>query len=137
MFASVFFFFNDTATTEIYTLSLHDALPIALWPLPDRQGIPFGPANRAQKDSVDFPANLQRLRGQRRSRGVNGCAAQRKFDKFKFVIELVSRFPQNGCRSPRDFRPDAVSREQNDLLLHGHPRAHTILRCERTCVKLR
>src|SRR2546425_10968668 len=27
-----FFFFNDTATTEIYTLSLHDALPIS----PDR-----------------------------------------------------------------------------------------------------
>src|SRR5438046_10593063 len=26
-----FFFFNDTATTEIYTLSLHDALPIS-WP---------------------------------------------------------------------------------------------------------
>src|SRR2546426_4766201 len=25
----IFFFFNDTATTEIYTLSLHDALPIA------------------------------------------------------------------------------------------------------------
>src|SRR2546425_11417444 len=25
---SFFFFFNDTATTEIYTLSLHDALPI-------------------------------------------------------------------------------------------------------------
>src|SRR5260370_36248705 len=31
-----FFFFNDTATTEIYTLSLHDALPIA-----------HGPARRA------------------------------------------------------------------------------------------
>src|SRR2546421_6896085 len=27
-FYSLFFFFNDTATTEIYTLSLHDALPI-------------------------------------------------------------------------------------------------------------
>src|SRR3989442_6540572 len=26
-----FFFFNDTATTEIYTLSLHDALPILCW----------------------------------------------------------------------------------------------------------
>src|SRR5690242_21498042 len=25
------FFFNDTATTEIYTLSLHDALPISRW----------------------------------------------------------------------------------------------------------
>src|SRR2546427_10030790 len=32
---SLFFFFNDTATTEIYTLSLHDALPIS------RAGRPF------------------------------------------------------------------------------------------------
>src|SRR2546426_12479696 len=28
----IFFFFNDTATTEIYTLSLHDALPISAVP---------------------------------------------------------------------------------------------------------
>src|SRR3712207_7842422 len=28
----IFFFFNDTATTEIYTLSLHDALPICVAP---------------------------------------------------------------------------------------------------------
>src|SRR5256884_8600675 len=28
-YVSFFFFFNDTATTEIYTLSLHDALPIS------------------------------------------------------------------------------------------------------------
>src|SRR5258708_8921263 len=28
-FICFFFFFNDTATTEIYTLSLHDALPIS------------------------------------------------------------------------------------------------------------
>src|SRR5262245_64328361 len=27
----IFFFFNDTATTEIYTLSLHDALPICIF----------------------------------------------------------------------------------------------------------
>src|SRR2546422_8330333 len=33
-----FFFFNDTATTEIYTLSLHDALPILL----GRQAHPVG-----------------------------------------------------------------------------------------------
>src|SRR3712207_7933735 len=57
----LFFFFNDTATTEIYTLSLHDALPICragkllgegaddlhvLLPEPDRHGggfvAPFG-----------------------------------------------------------------------------------------------
>src|SRR2546422_9467214 len=31
---SFFFFFNDTATTEIYTLSLHDALPISAGQLP-------------------------------------------------------------------------------------------------------
>src|SRR5256886_12698398 len=30
LFAIFFFFFNDTATTEIYTLSLHDALPICV-----------------------------------------------------------------------------------------------------------
>src|SRR4030066_2012010 len=34
-----FFFFNDTATTEIYTLSLHDALPIS----PCESPIPVGP----------------------------------------------------------------------------------------------
>src|SRR2546425_2625733 len=39
LFCFFFFFFNDTATTEIYTLSLHDALPISLcrWDL-DREG---------------------------------------------------------------------------------------------------
>src|SRR5207245_9816477 len=37
--SSLLFFFNDTATTEIYTLSLHDALPISL---PERQRLPGG-----------------------------------------------------------------------------------------------
>src|SRR6267142_7020368 len=34
-----FFFFNDTATTEIYTLSLHDALPISASPSPRRSAL--------------------------------------------------------------------------------------------------
>src|SRR2546430_4246449 len=38
MLVFVFFFFNDTATTEIYTLSLHDALPIST-----RQGASWSP----------------------------------------------------------------------------------------------
>src|SRR2546427_6993842 len=38
-----FFFFNDTATTEIYTLSLHDALPISR-----RRGRPGRGRHRAQ-----------------------------------------------------------------------------------------
>src|SRR5260221_11676891 len=33
------FFFNDTATTEIYTLSLHDALPISQIRSTDRKGL--------------------------------------------------------------------------------------------------
>src|SRR3712207_7882525 len=40
-----FFFFNDPATTEIYTLSLHDALPISPGPGGARQG-PDGAARR-------------------------------------------------------------------------------------------
>src|SRR2546430_17655477 len=40
-----FFFFNDTATTEIYTLSLHDALPISSFSRPvqiNRPDVPWG-----------------------------------------------------------------------------------------------
>src|SRR5258708_36674252 len=46
---SDFFFFNDTATTEIYTLSLHDALPILdeSQRLPDQ--IPIFESDRAQR----------------------------------------------------------------------------------------
>src|SRR3712207_9155042 len=43
---SLFFFFNDTATTEIYTLSLHDALPISR--LVRRGGPPPGPRTGAR-----------------------------------------------------------------------------------------
>src|SRR5256885_16630157 len=40
---SCFFFFNDTATTEIYTLSLHDALPISAEPPDGPRGDWFPP----------------------------------------------------------------------------------------------
>src|SRR2546429_7055999 len=43
-----FFFFNDTATTEIYTLSLHDALPISPASLP-RTGLACAAAGFAAK----------------------------------------------------------------------------------------
>src|SRR6202022_5057206 len=54
-----FFFFNDTATTEIYTLSLHDALPI--WPSASgassrRCGPPLG---RAPPRSEEHTSELQ------------------------------------------------------------------------------
>src|SRR2546430_5707683 len=47
-----FFFFNDTATTEIYTLSLHDALPISVARLAHRGGpVPAQPARHAEDRS--------------------------------------------------------------------------------------
>src|SRR2546427_9585713 len=42
----IFFFFNDTATTEIYTLSLHDALPIS--DQRQRQGMSPEPVRRVE-----------------------------------------------------------------------------------------
>src|SRR3989442_10354129 len=44
-----FFFFNDTATTEIYTLSLHDALPI--WRGADRRAARHDPVRQGLRAS--------------------------------------------------------------------------------------
>src|SRR3712207_5374675 len=41
MFLCSFFFFNDTATTEIYTLSLHDALPILFETAAEQEAVLF------------------------------------------------------------------------------------------------
>src|SRR5438132_7876836 len=53
----MFFFFNDAATTEIYTLSLHDALPISLvsallnsCDTPEGQGAGYGAATGARSE---------------------------------------------------------------------------------------
>src|SRR5256885_12400005 len=57
--ALFFFFFNDTATTEIYTLSLHDALPIS----PDADRVDLSAAD--QHDTVP-------LEDHRRASGADG-----------------------------------------------------------------
>src|SRR5260370_15616463 len=56
---SLFFFFNDTATTEIYTLSLHDALPIY-----DARPEPHG-ARRRQPRRADRRARRTAARAPR------------------------------------------------------------------------
>src|SRR2546422_8808798 len=56
LFLPSFFFFNDTATTEIYTLSLHDALPISFGG--ERDGVGLAEASRRardQRDPVAYP----------------------------------------------------------------------------------
>src|ERR1019366_7194960 len=57
-----FFFFNDTATTEMYTLSLHDALPIANVKLVIDRGANCGGILGSR--SLGEQAGCRRLRGQ-------------------------------------------------------------------------
>src|SRR2546422_3885598 len=51
-----FFFFNDTATTEIYTLSLHDALPISS-PAQNRGDLRRRARQRGRRSSRDAPGH--------------------------------------------------------------------------------
>src|SRR3712207_8471807 len=55
----MYFFFNDTATTEIYTLSLHDALPISSRARPARQLDPRPLAHR-EPAALDPRRHLRR-----------------------------------------------------------------------------
>src|SRR2546430_5472179 len=68
-----FFFFNDTATTEIYTLSLHDALPISVRRTE-------GARREAQSHR---PRALRRLRGgDRKSTRLNSSHSQISYAVF-------------------------------------------------------
>src|SRR2546428_6244833 len=55
----VFFFFNDTATTEIYTLSLHDALPIS----PLQTGGASGACLKSKQSAISSDAASRALSG--------------------------------------------------------------------------
>src|SRR5215204_4023581 len=72
-----FFFFNDTATTEIYTLSLHDALPIgrrSTAPAPAPHGQGGRRACRGPSPAPTLPAPLG-ASGQHHRRGFQRGAA--------------------------------------------------------------
>src|SRR2546430_9373744 len=69
----IFFFFNDTATTEIYTLSLHDALPISGR---DRDGREFRRLGRIRR------VGAHPLRGDRKSTRLNSSHSQISYAVF-------------------------------------------------------
>src|SRR2546430_7022681 len=77
----LFFFFNDTATTEIYTLSLHDALPIF-----DTNGA-FGLAT-----VVSNPASVQTIDGSARFTGLHDIpeAGDRKSTRLNSSHSQIS-----------------------------------------------
>src|SRR3712207_7495990 len=70
------FFFNDTATTEIYTLSLHDALPILT-------SLPRVPLTMVQERADATPTSGAR------HLGVHGCARYARSEEH--TSELQSR----------------------------------------------
>src|SRR2546425_13003452 len=83
---SAFFFFNDTATTEIYTLSLHDALPI----FPRRRGaLPRVGAPRRRRRAIGAG-------GRRRGRPLCGTPPRRR-GSGEDTAELQS-LAYFGCR---------------------------------------
>src|SRR2546427_8490665 len=60
MLSPSFFFFNDTATTEIYTLSLHDALPISRSAKAGRRASTPGSTKTARSRPRPFPRRCSR-----------------------------------------------------------------------------
>src|SRR6266702_8958653 len=87
-----FFFFNDTATTEIYTLSLHDALPISFW---RRAYLCCSPATRsatARMRSEEHTSELQ-------SRGHVVCRLLLEKKKKKNInyLRIIIKRPVAGC----------------------------------------
>src|SRR5689334_23968230 len=80
------FFFNDTATTEIYTLSLHDALPIF-----ERRGMPLELALLPVVESAFEPYAYSRARASGLWQFVPGTAS--RFGRSEeHTSELQSQF---------------------------------------------
>src|SRR3712207_8428061 len=83
------FFFNDTATTEIYTLSLHDALPICRHRRPVEPGrVPEVLGARHRPAGDDQRGSPRRRRDVRAERLAAGVAPQRSEEH---TSELQSR----------------------------------------------
>src|SRR2546426_11753183 len=83
----LFFFFNDTATTEIYTLSLHDALPI--W-MGFFVASPFSPTGRATftRIGVVVPAAVTTTRN---DSGVATARSEEHTSELQSPCNLVCR----------------------------------------------
>src|SRR2546430_8890201 len=81
MNCSFFFFFNDTATTEIYTLSLHDALPISPT-APPRSGSSRPPIRFWPTSSPSLPPSSARGTTDRKSTRLNSSHSQISYAVF-------------------------------------------------------
>src|SRR5690348_17966209 len=83
----LFFFFNDPATTEIYTLSLHDALPICIFYFGAGQGGTVDAnIDRWVKQFADLPADKVK----RADRSANGRSEEHT-SELQSPVHLVCR----------------------------------------------
>src|SRR2546430_16439223 len=82
----LFFFFNDTATTEIYTLSLHDALPISVvWN--------YAMSSIFTWSGSPAPAAKPRVAADRKSTRLNSSHSQISYAVFCLKKKTRTRFP--------------------------------------------
>src|SRR2546430_4591513 len=83
-----FFFFNDTATTEIYTLPLHDALPISA----EADGRPRGDARGVRRAAeADRRAQRQARRARRPPRPPTPATAPRRSEEHTSELQSQSK----------------------------------------------
>src|SRR3712207_8954069 len=104
---SSFFFFNDTATTEIYTLSLHDALPICARIRAGERGVrarDAPPARRSRRDRV--AAVLRVLR--RRDFALLWTRSEEHTSELQSRQYLVCRLLLEKKKIPPNFRSTAL-----------------------------
>src|SRR2546430_15694326 len=79
----LFFFFNDTATTEIYTLSLHDALPISVLVLRQRDHPAHGLRGRpVRRGHLPATGVADRADRDRKSTRLNSSHSQISYAVF-------------------------------------------------------
>src|SRR2546430_9907045 len=88
---SSFFFFNDTATTEIYTLSLHDALPISrVAGRPDQVHHPLEAEHRVEDVERDHRDVAGAVRGGRGDPGRQRARLDRKSTRLNSSHSQIS-----------------------------------------------
>src|SRR2546429_4630240 len=99
-----FFFFNDTATTEIYTLSLHDALPIYCEDLRKRN--PNRTKRRKQRSACTGGARVRTLPGSRSDLRQTSRHIYCHRSPHRRVPAKGTRNPDPGCLLPTSLSLD-------------------------------
>src|SRR5256885_9773411 len=100
---SFFFFFNDTATTEIYTLSLHDALPISYTCRPSR--------------AVDNRCSETASR-------TGGTRSEEHTSELQSPCNLVCRLLLEKKKKQHELHPVILVRHRGDSPVRAAPSAH-------------